>query len=105
MMHQLRPHRPGPAPGQHGRCQVLKRGRRFRRCAITGEHTLPVLEAAHIKSFAREGFNNTFNGKAYNRLHGESLACLPDSPHDRPRADLLTWHNENVFEKDGDYAL
>ena len=33
-----------------------------RRCAITGENTLPVLEAAHIKSFAREGLNNTFNG-------------------------------------------
>lgn len=33
-----------------------------RRCAITGESTLPVLEAAHIKPFAQEGPNNTYNG-------------------------------------------
>jgi len=33
-----------------------------RRCAITGESTLPVLEAAHIRPVADEGFNNTFNG-------------------------------------------
>lgn len=33
-----------------------------RRCAITGESTLPVLEAAHIKPFADKGLNNTFNG-------------------------------------------
>lgn len=33
-----------------------------RRCAITGESTLPVLEAAHIKPFSQSGFNNTFNG-------------------------------------------
>ena len=33
-----------------------------RRCAITGESTLPVLEAAHIKPFSKGGVNNTFNG-------------------------------------------
>jgi putative restriction endonuclease len=33
-----------------------------RQCAITGESTLPVLEAAHIKPFAQSGVNNTFNG-------------------------------------------
>ncbi len=107
-----------------------------RRCAITGESTLPVLEAAHIKSVASVGLNNAFNGillrsdfhklfdaglitvtpeyrvlvsnrikeqwfngKVYNRLHGEVLASLPDTVNDRPRADLLTWHNENVFER------
>lgn len=107
-----------------------------RRCAITGENTLPVLEAAHIKSFAREGLNNTFNGlllrsdfhklfdaglvtitpdyhvrvsnrirerwfngKPYYRLDGNPLATLPSEPRDRPRPDLLAWHNEHVFEK------
>ena len=112
-----------------------------RRCAITGEHTLPVLEAAHIKPFAREGLNNTFNGlllrsdfhklfdiglvtvtpdygvvvserirelwcngAVYSRLHGQQLAALPANPRDRPRADLLAWHNENVFEKGDEYA-
>lgn len=33
-----------------------------RSCAITGEHSLPVLEAAHIQSFAKEGPNDVRNG-------------------------------------------
>jgi putative restriction endonuclease len=33
-----------------------------RACAITEEHTLPVLEAAHIKPFAEGGPNKIFNG-------------------------------------------
>jgi len=33
-----------------------------RRCAITGEKTLPVLEAAHVKPFSREGPNDIRNG-------------------------------------------
>jgi putative restriction endonuclease len=33
-----------------------------RRCAITGESTLPVLEAAHIRPFARSGINEVSNG-------------------------------------------
>ena len=33
-----------------------------RRCAVTGERTLPVLEAAHIKPFAETGPNKVANG-------------------------------------------
>ncbi len=33
-----------------------------RRCAITGENTLPVLEAAHIVPFAESGPNEVSNG-------------------------------------------
>lgn len=33
-----------------------------RRCAITGEKTLPVLEAAHIKPFSEDGPNEVDNG-------------------------------------------
>jgi putative restriction endonuclease len=33
-----------------------------RRCAITGESTLPVLEAAHIRPYARSGVNEVSNG-------------------------------------------
>jgi putative restriction endonuclease len=33
-----------------------------RRCAITGERTLPVLEAAHIKPYAEQGPNLVQNG-------------------------------------------
>jgi putative restriction endonuclease len=31
-------------------------------CAVTGEHSLPVLEAAHIKPFAQEGPHDVRNG-------------------------------------------
>lgn len=50
-----------PRRGQ-GAFRALVTNAYSRRCAITGESTLPVLEAAHIKPFAEEGFNNTFNG-------------------------------------------
>lgn len=33
-----------------------------RRCAITGESTLPVLEAAHIKPYAEDGAHHVTNG-------------------------------------------
>jgi len=33
-----------------------------RRCAVTGEKTLPVLEAAHIKPYARQGMHHVNNG-------------------------------------------
>jgi len=33
-----------------------------RRCAISGERTLPVLEAAHIRPYSDEGPNRTDNG-------------------------------------------
>lgn len=33
-----------------------------RRCAITGERTMPVLQAAHIRSFGQEGPNAVNNG-------------------------------------------
>lgn len=125
-----------PRRGQ-GAFKVLVTNAYQRRCAITGERTLPVLEAAHIKPFSQQGLNNTYNGlllradfhklfdvglvtvtpeyrveisqrikeewyngKAYFRLHGEELASLPQALGDRPRQDLLAWHNENVFEKE-----
>ena len=33
-----------------------------RACAITGEHSLPALEAAHIRSFAQNGPHDVRNG-------------------------------------------
>jgi len=45
-----------------GAFRVLVTGAYHRRCAITGEKTLPVLEAAHIRPFAAEGPNRTSNG-------------------------------------------
>lgn len=124
-----------PRRGQ-GAFRALVTNAYSRRCAITGESTLPVLEAAHIKPVASSGLNNTFNGillrsdfhrlfdvglvtvtpehrvivsgrikeqwyngKAYNDLHGRRLAVLPEDVVDRPKADFLRWHNDNVFEQ------
>ena len=50
-----------PRRGQ-GAFRALVTNAYGRRCAITGESTLPVLEAAHIKSVRMEGLHNTFNG-------------------------------------------
>ena len=105
-----------------------------RQCAVTGEHTPPALEAAHIVPYADHGphhINNGlllrsdfhklfdaglitiepdlkvrvsgrirdlyFNGKAYYRLQGQSLAALPRERMDHPDASFLRWHNENRF--------
>ncbi|MDR8392251.1 HNH endonuclease [Aliifodinibius sp. S!AR15-10] len=45
-----------------GAFRVLVTDTYSRRCAITGEKTLPVLEAAHIKPYAESGPNLTSNG-------------------------------------------
>jgi putative restriction endonuclease len=104
-----------------------------RACAITTEHSLPALEAAHIRSFARDGphevangillradlhrlFDKGYltvspdhrlevsarlrtdysNGRSYYPLSGQTLR-LPATAEDRPAAEFLTWHNENVY--------
>lgn len=50
-----------PRLGQ-GTFRVLVTDAYGRRCAMTGERTLPVLDAAHIKPFAAEGANHVQNG-------------------------------------------
>ena len=50
-----------PRLGQGGFRVVVTEAYR-RRCAITGESTLPVLEAAHILPFAEQGPHETSNG-------------------------------------------
>jgi putative restriction endonuclease len=50
-----------PRLGQ-GAFRVLVTDAYTRRCAITGERTLPVLQASHIKPFAKDGPNLVNNG-------------------------------------------
>jgi putative restriction endonuclease len=45
-----------------GTFRVLVTDAYNRRCAVTGERTLPVLQAAHIKPFAESGPNRVSNG-------------------------------------------
>ena len=104
------------------------------RCAITKEKTLPVLEAAHIKSYSKSGPNLTNNGlllrsdmhilfdkgymtvtddhrvevsqrireeyengKEYYAYHGKKLQNLPEHNLDKPAADYLKWHQQEIY--------
>jgi putative restriction endonuclease len=122
-----------PRLGQ-GAFRILVTDAYHRACAITGEHSLPALEAAHIKPFNENGphavnnglllrsdFHRLFdrgyltvtpeyrieisrrlkeefeNGRSYYPFAGHPLSHLPNAPDERPRKELLIWHNENVF--------
>src|SRR5699024_10404677 len=50
-----------PRIGQ-GAFRVIVTDAYHRRCAITGEKTMPVLDAAHIKPYSQNGPNLTNNG-------------------------------------------
>lgn len=50
-----------PRLGQ-GAFRVLVTEAYHRRCAISGEKTLPVLEAAHIRPYSQDGTHETSNG-------------------------------------------
>ena len=64
----------GPAPPRYGTPQLVapRLGQGTfrvavtdaygRACAVTGEHSLPALEAAHIRSYAKEGPHEVRNG-------------------------------------------
>lgn len=106
-----------PRLGQ-GAFRILVTESYQRRCAISGEKTLPVLEAAHIRPYADQGpqllgyitvtpdshiliskrIRQEFeNGKDYYALAGQTLKLLPERPQDRPSADFLGWHNQNRY--------
>jgi putative restriction endonuclease len=119
-----------PRLGQ-GAFRILVTDAYHRACAITDEHSLPALEAAHIKPFNENGphsvnnglllrsdFHRLFdrgyitvtpeykievsrrlkeefeNGRSYYPFHGQRLSHLPVLPEDRPRKELLIWHND-----------
>jgi putative restriction endonuclease len=106
-----------------------------RRCAVTGEKTLPVLEAAHIRPYANQGPHQVsngillrsdlhklfdvgyvtvtpeltlevsprlreewHNGREYYAHHGQPLSFMPTEASNRPRAEYLRWHNEEVYK-------
>ena len=46
----------------HGAFRVLVTDAYRRRCAVTGERTLPVLDAAHIKPYSESGPHRLDNG-------------------------------------------
>jgi putative restriction endonuclease len=38
-----------------------------------------------------------FNGEAYYRLHGKTLATIPERLIERPGKKFLRWHNEKIY--------
>ncbi len=81
----------GPAYLAHARLgqgafRVLVTDAYQRRCAVTGEKTLPVLEAAHIKPYSEEGPHHVSNGLLL-------------------RSDLHTLFDDGYLTVDGDLRL
>lgn len=75
-----------------------------KRCAITGERTLPVLEAAHIQPFAAEGPNRVCNGL----LLRSDLHILFDRGYVTVTPDLRIHVSERIreeFENGRDYYM
>jgi putative restriction endonuclease len=78
-----------------------------RRCAITGERTLPVLEAAHIWPFAAEKKHEVRNGilmrSDIHRLYDRGLVTVkPDlSFHVSPSIARDYFNGKVYYELDG----
>lgn len=68
-----------------------------RRCAITGERTVPVLQAAHIKSFASDGPNAVNNGI----LLRSDLHALFDSGYITVEDDLCVVVSDRLHDDFG----
>ncbi len=68
-----------------GAFRVLVTDAYERKCAVTGEHTLPVLEAAHIKPFSDEGPNEVNNGlllrSDFHTLYDAGYIAITDDLH------------------------
>ncbi|MEK6208922.1 MAG: HNH endonuclease [Pseudomonadota bacterium] len=67
-----------------GAFRVLVTDAYQRRCAVTGEKTLPVLEAAHIQPFSRQGPHRVSNGILLHRTKGSGLVSCTG-----PRGQVL----------------
>jgi hypothetical protein len=82
-------HRPGPVFGDprlapyrlgQGSFNAVILDTYHRRCAISGTHIPPVLEAAQF--YAKAG----------------QVIELPERPADRPGREFLEWHLDEVFQ-------
>jgi putative restriction endonuclease len=90
-----------PRLGQ-GAFRVIVTDAYRRRCAITGERTLPALEAAHIKPFAEGGSHDPSNGLLFRR----DIHALFDSGYVTVGADLrfnVSRRIREEFENGRDY--
>jgi len=78
-----------------GAFRVLVLDAYHRRCAVTGERVLPVLEAAHIKPYSEEGPHHTSNGL----LLRSDLHTLFDSGYITVTRDLKLEVSKQIHEE------
>ncbi len=68
-----------------GSFRILVTDAYHRRCAVTNEKTLPALEAAHIKSYSKNGPHRTNNGLLlradFHRLFDDGFVTLDSDLH------------------------
>jgi len=68
-----------------GTFRILVTDAYHRRCAVTNEKTLPALEAAHIKSYSKNGPHRTNNGLLlradFHRLFDDGFVTLDSDLH------------------------
>ena len=83
---QQRRHRRIQARLRQGAFRVLVTDSYDRRCALSGERTLPVLQAAHIKPYAEGGLHQVPNGILL-RSDIHVLFDAGDRPRLEPAAD------------------
>lgn len=98
------PHLHRPRLGQGGfKVSILEAYER--RCAVTGEHSLPVLDAAHIRPYAEQGPHEVSNGlllrSDVHRLYDAGFATItPDLRFHVSPALRERWENGRTY-----YAL
>lgn len=85
-----------------GAFRVLVTDAYQRRCAVTGERTLPVLEAAHIKPFAARGPHRVSNGillrSDLHKLFDLGYVTVTPELHLEVSSRLREeWHNGRVY--------
>jgi putative restriction endonuclease len=59
---------------------------------------MPTGGDAQLPEVSRRIREEWFNGGVYYRLHGESVANVPENVALRPDREFLRWHNENRFQ-------
>lgn len=100
------PHLVTPRLGQ-GAFRVLVTDAYQRRCAVTGERVLPVLEAAHIRPYAEGGEHRVNNGLLLRRdfhalLDRGYVSVTPDYHLEVSRRIKAEWENgRDYYAKHG----
>ena len=61
----------------------------------TGYLTITNQHKTEVSKRIKEEFEN---GKEYYQFHGKSLLYLPEEITNRPKAEFIQWHNENVYK-------